>query len=57
MLLFKECPIPLEGNFEISVHPECMLLFLNIEWTISPGNMTKTWMTSIDSMLTKDLNR
>ena len=21
MLLFKECPIHLEGNFEISVHP------------------------------------
>ena len=27
MLLFKECPIHLEGNFEISVHPACMLLF------------------------------
>ena len=27
VLLFKECPIHLEGNFEISVHPACMLLF------------------------------
>ena len=24
-----------------------------MEWTIAPGNMTETWMTSIDSMLTK----
>ena len=57
MLLFKECSIHLEGNFEISVHLACMLLFKNIEWTIAPGSMTETWMTSIDSMLTKDLNR
>ena len=53
MLLFKECPIHLEGNFEISVHPACTLLFQNMEWTIAPGNMTETWMTFIDSMLTK----
>ena len=26
-----------------------------MEWTIAPGNMTETWMTSIDSMLTKGL--
>ena len=57
MLLFKECPIHLEGNFEMSVHPACILLLENIEWTIAAGNMTETWMTSIDSMLKKDLNR
>ena len=31
--------------------------FKKIEWIIAPGNMTETWMTSIDLKLTKDLNR